>query len=127
MSGEKFYVCKSCGNLVGVIHASGAPLVCCGKPMEALVANSTEAAQEKHVPEVAVNGATVTVKVGSVAHPMTAEHHIAWVYLQTEQGGQRKNLAVGAKPEVEFALAGGDKAVAAFAYCNLHGLWVKEL
>lgn len=124
---EKFYVCKVCGNLVGVVQAGSAPLTCCGKPMEALVPNSTEAAQEKHVPVVVVDGATVKVTVGSVLHPMTAEHHIAWIYLQTEQGGQRKNLAAGAQPEVEFALTGGDKAVAAFAYCNLHGLWVKKL
>ncbi len=70
-----------------------------------------------------VSGDMVTVSVGSTLHPMTEEHFIDWVYLQTTQGGQRKNVCRDGKPEVTFALSGGDKPVAVFAYCNLHGLW----
>lgn len=123
----KFYLCKHCGNLVGMIQSSGAPIVCCGEPMTELKANTVDASQEKHVPAVEIDGDKVTVKVGSVPHPMLPEHHIAWIYLQTEQGGQRKCLEVGGAPEACFKVACGDKPVAAYEYCNLHGLWVKEL
>lgn len=118
-----FYICKKCGNLVGMVHASGVPMICCGEEMTALKANTVDAAKEKHLPVITVSGSTVTVKIGSVDHPMLPEHFIQWVYLETEQGGQRKCLSPGDKPEVSFALTAGDKAVAAYEYCNLHGLW----
>ena len=95
--------------------------------MRALEANTTDAAQEKHVPVVEVNGSLVTVTVGSVAHPMLEEHHIAWIALETDQGMQRKVLAPTGEPKAVFALTEGEKPVAAYEYCNLHGLWKKEL
>lgn len=122
MSKANFYKCETCGNLVGVIHSSGIPLVCCGKNMNKIEANSTDAAGEKHVPSVKVNGKTITVDVGEVPHPMTEEHLIEWVYLETTNGGQRKNLLAGAVPVITFELV-DEKPVAAYAYCNLHGLW----
>ena len=124
---KKFYICKHCGNIIGMIHNTGVPVKCCGENMHELVANSTDAAQEKHVPVVSIDGQQVTVTVGSVAHPMTAEHNIAWVYFQTKQGGQRKALPVDGAPTVSFALTADDAVVAVYAYCNLHGLWVKEV
>ena len=123
----KFYICETCGNLVEVVHASGVPMMCCGKKMTEIVPGTVEASREKHIPEVKVEGNTVTVTVGSVAHPMAAEHSILWVYLETSLGGQRKNLEVGAAPEITFALAEGETPVAAYAYCNLHGLWKKDI
>lgn len=126
MCENRFYICRHCGNLVGLIQDSGAPVVCCGEPMEQLQPNTVEASREKHLPVVAVNGDAVVVKIGEVAHPMTAEHSIQWVYLQTEHGGQRKCLQPGDLPEVTFALA-GDRPVAVYAYCNLHGLWKSAL
>ena len=122
----KFFICKHCGNLVGMIFDSGAPLTCCGEKMTELVPNTVDAAQEKHVPVVTIEGDTVTVKVGSVAHPMLPEHYIQWIYIHTEQGGQRKALKPGDKPEATFLLAEGDKLIATYEYCNLHGLWMKE-
>ena len=122
----KFYICRHCGNLVGVIHDSGVPMMCCGQKMEALVPNTVEASGEKHKPVVNVEGNTVTVNVGSVNHPMLPEHFIEWVYVQTENGGQRKALKPGDDPNVTFSL-GDDKAVAVYAYCNLHGLWMTEV
>ena len=95
--------------------------------MRELKANTTDAAQEKHVPEVSVEGNLVKVKVGSVEHPMTEEHHIAFIYLETENGVARKDLDHTGKPEAVFALAEGEKPVAVYEYCNLHGLWKKEL
>lgn len=124
---QKFFICKHCGNIVGMIESSGAPLVCCGDQMTELVANTTEAAVEKHIPVVTVKDGRVTVTIGSVAHPMLEEHHISWVYLRTDKGGQRKSLEVGAKPEVVFAVTEDETPLEAYAYCNLHGLWKKEI
>ena len=126
MSETKFFICEHCGNIVGMIHNAGVPLVCCGQKMTLLEAGKVEASLEKHVPVVTVEGTAVKVSVGSVAHPMTEEHSITWVYLQTDRGGQRKTLAPGALPEVTFALA-EEKPLAVYAYCNLHGLWKTEL
>lgn len=122
----KFYVCRHCGNLIGMIHSSGVPLICCGDKMEELVPNTVEASGEKHMPQVTVADGIVKVEVGSVAHPMTPEHWIQWVYVQTEKGGQRKNLQPGETPSVSFCVT-DDKPIAVFAYCNLHGLWMAEL
>jgi superoxide reductase len=98
-------------------------MVCCGEQMTELVPNTVDAAKEKHVPVIKVDGKKVTVKVGSVPHPMTEEHLIKWIYLQTEGGAQRKCLNAGDAPEATFMLTEGDKPVAAYEYCNLHGLW----
>lgn len=123
---EKFYICRKCGNLVGMINASGVPLVCCGQPMDALVPNTEEASTEKHLPFVKVNGKEVVVTVGETVHPMLEQHYIQWVYLQTENGGQRRVFYPNQEPTVTFTL-GDDKPVAVYAYCNLHGLWKTEL
>lgn len=122
---NKFYICEHCGNLIGMIHDAGVPMMCCGQRMTKLEAGTVEASREKHIPVVAVDGRTVTVTVGEIAHPMTEEHSILWVYLQTDKGGQRKCLEVGAAPVVTFALA-DENPIAVYAYCNLHGLWMAE-
>lgn len=122
----KFYICRHCGNLVGMINNSGVPMVCCGEKMQALEANTTEAAGEKHIPAVTVDGGNVKVTVGEVKHPMQPEHYIQWVYVQTEKGGQRKSFKPGDEPTATFSVV-DDKVVAVYAYCNLHGLWAVEL
>lgn len=119
----KFYRCDHCGNIIAYAHNSGVAVVCCGEKMKEIVPNTTDAAQEKHVPVIHVSGNLVTVNVGSVDHPMTDEHYITWIALETEQGNQRKELKPGEKPSATFALCDGDKVVSAYAYCNLHGLW----
>ena len=126
MCDNRFYICEKCGNIVGMIHNGGVPMMCCGQKMAKLEADVVEASLEKHIPVVAVEGNTVRVNVGSVTHPMSEEHHIAWVYLQTNRGGQRKCLDVTGAPEVTFALA-DETPVAVYAYCNLHGLWKTDL
>ena len=122
----RFFICKTCGNLVGLVNDGGGKLVCCGKEMEELVPNTVDAATEKHIPVIEVEKNTVTVKVGSVTHPMVDAHFIEWIYIITKQGSQKKCLAPGEEPTAVFALAEGDELVAAYAYCNLHGLWKKE-
>ena len=122
----KFFLCEHCGNLIGMVHDAGVPMMCCGQKMTPLVPNTVDASVEKHMPAVTVEEGVVHVDIGSVEHPMIPEHFIQWVYVQTEQGGQRKNLQPGQAPKVSFCL-GDDKAVAVYAYCNLHGLWMAEL
>ena len=122
----RFFKCMHCGNIIGVIHNAGGPMMCCGEKMTELIPGTTDAAVEKHVPVVSIEGNIVTVKVGEVEHPMLEEHFIQWVYLQTDRGGQRKCLKPGEKPEVKFALC-DEKPVAVFEYCNLHGLWKADI
>lgn len=90
-----------------------------------LIANTVDAAQEKHVPVIEVAGDTVTVKVGSVEHPMLDAHYIEFIVLVTEGGMQMKWLKPGMKPEATFKTI--DKPVSAFEYCNLHGLWKADV
>lgn len=104
----KFYICEHCGNIVTFLQSSGVPVMCCGQKMTELVPDSTDAAQEKHVPVVTVEGSMVDVKVGSAPHPMIPEHYIQWVALETTEGCQIKYLEPGQAPEVKFALAPGD-------------------
>lgn len=120
---QKFFLCKRCGNLAGMIKHSGVKMICCGEPMTELIPNTVEASAEKHLPVVEVVGPTVTVKIGSVPHPMVEEHYIDWVVLQTTKGVQRKSLTPGMEPSVTFVLTEDDQAIAAYAHCNLHGLW----
>ncbi len=123
----EFYRCEHCGNIVIKVSDAGVPVVCCGQPMKKLEPGATDGAFEKHVPAVTVEGSKVTVQVGEVEHPMLPEHFIQWIVLETAQGYQVKKLNAGDKPTAEFIVAEGDKAVAAYEYCNLHGLWVKEI
>ena len=102
------------------------PMMCCGQKMTKLEPGVVEASHEKHIPVVSVDGNIVTVTIGSVEHPMLEEHHIEWVYLQTDKGGQRKCLEVGKPPVVTFALS-DEKPIAAYEYCNLHGLWKADI
>lgn len=122
----RFFVCEHCGNIIGVIHNAGVPMMCCGQKMTELVPNTVEASAEKHLPVVSVDGDKLVVDIGSVPHPMIPEHHIEWVYVQTDRGGQRKCLEVGSDPQVSFALC-DEKLVAVYAYCNLHGLWKTDI
>jgi superoxide reductase len=122
----KFFVCKHCGNVITFIHESGAPVTCCGELMTEIVPNTVEAVTEKHFPVVTVDGNTVSVAVGSVEHPMVPEHFIQWIYLETDKGFQIKYLTPEDKPKAVFVLS-DEKPVAAYEYCNLHGLWKTEI
>lgn len=117
------FKCEHCGNIIAYLKDSGVRVQCCGEEMKPLVPNTTDAAGEKHVPVIAVDGTTVTVTVGAVEHPMLDAHYIEWILLETKEGRQRKTLKPGEKPVAVFSLADGDEVVAAYEYCNLHGLW----
>ena len=119
----KFYQCAHCGQIVAIVKGTGVPIMCCGEAMKEIVPGTTDAAVEKHVPVIEVNGTSVTVTVGSVEHPMLSEHYIEWIALETKSGNQRKALSPGDAPKACFAICEGDEVVAAYAYCNLHSLW----
>ena len=127
MTTQKLFICRHCGNIVVKIHDGGGELVCCGEPMEALVANTVDAAKEKHVPVACVEGDRVYVAVGSAPHPMLEAHYIQWVYLHTTEGGHCKLLQPGAEPKVAFTLNPQEKPLCVYEYCNLHGLWMAEV
>mgnify|MGYP003484393597 FL=1 len=121
----KFYKCETCGNVVVKLVDSKVPLVCCGSNMQELVPNTVDASNEKHVPQVTMlENNMIKVEVGSVAHPMTEEHHIAFIYVETDKGGIKVDLKD--KPEAVVAL-GDAKPLVVYEYCNLHGLWKTEL
>ena len=119
----KFFKCAYCGQIIAKVKDTGVPVICCGEPMQELVANTTDAAQEKHVPVYEVADGVVNVTVGSVDHPMLEEHYIEWIMLQTKNGNQRKALKPGDAPKAAFCIAPDDEVIAVLAYCNLHGLW----
>ena len=116
----KFYKCEKCGSVVVK------PFDNCGEDggkMVELVANTEEAAFEKHIPAVTVNGNAVHVEVGETIHPMLEAHFITFIVLETNRGYQKKELRPGEKPAAQFALTEGETPVAAYEYCNKHGLW----
>ncbi|MCR5767507.1 MAG: desulfoferrodoxin FeS4 iron-binding domain-containing protein [Lachnospiraceae bacterium] len=119
----KFYRCPVCGQIVAIVKKTGAPLVCCGKPMEEIIPGTTDASQEKHVPVYEVKDGKVFVKIGSVPHPMEEAHYIEWIALKTKFGNQRKALKPGDAPEAVFCICEGDEVEAVYEYCNLHSLW----
>ena len=123
----RLYKCEHCGNIAIKVVDSRVPLMCCGQKMVELVPASVDAAVEKHVPVVQVEGNAVHVEVGEVMHPMTEEHLIQMIVLQTARGFQFAQLTEDDKPVADFVVADGDKAEKVFEYCNLHGLWVKEI
>ena len=121
----KFYKCNHCGNVIEKVVDSKVPVVCCGEKMQELIPNTVDASGEKHVPVVTrLDDCRIKVEVGRVAHPMTPEHHISFIYVETENGGIRVNLKD--KPEAVICVC-HDKPVAVYEYCNLHGLWKTEL
>ncbi len=123
---KKFLRCDHCGNLVGVINDAGVPMMCCGQKMTELVPNTTDAANEKHVPVVTAEGDVLKAVVGSVEHPMEEAHYIQWIFVETDKGGHKRTFKPGEKPEAVFNLQ-GEKPVAVYEYCNLHGLWKAEV
>ena len=126
MRKTKFYVCNHCRNIVEMVYDTDIALHCCGDEMQQLRPGTVEASTEKHIPAVTVGQGVVEVNVGSVNHPMEEVHWIEWVQLISDKGSYRKWLNPGESPSVKFLL-GGEKPLAVYAYCNLHGLWKTDL
>ena len=121
----KFYKCARCGNVIVKMVDSGVPVVCCGEQMKELMANTVEASVEKHLPHVTqCADGMLKIEIGSEHHPMSKEHNILFIYVETAKGGIFVNLKN--EPVAEVCV-GNDKPVAVYGYCNLHGLWKKDL
>ncbi len=123
---QKFYRCQHCGNVVDMVRDCGASVYCCGEKMQEIVPDTVEASGEKHIPVYHQEGNAVTVWVGAAAHPMTPEHHIAWICLETKEGIQYKLLDPEEAPQASFALSPGDDVEAVYAFCNQHSLWKNQ-
>ena len=117
----QIYKCEICGNIVEMVHGGKGKLVCCGQPMALYEENSTDAAQEKHVPVVEKTDNGYKVVVGSAAHPMEEDHYIEWIEIIAGGFSSRQFLEPGDAPEAVFVTDLED--VVARAYCNIHGLW----
>ncbi len=126
MSESRFYICKHCKNIIGVIHDEGGNLCCCDDKMTHLKPRNENEWEDKHAPKVKKTQNGIQVDVGEIMHPMTDSHGISWIYLQTDRGGQRKCLEPNTKPTANFSL-NNEKPVAAYAYCNMHGLWKTDI
>ncbi|MDR2513601.1 MAG: desulfoferrodoxin [Christensenellaceae bacterium] len=122
---RKFYRCPHCGNVISFLQNAGVSVVCCGEEMRELTPNTSDAAQEKHLPVGKREGNMLKVTVGSVPHPMTEEHHIAWIAVVEHDRTSRVSLSPTGAPEAAFYV--GDGPVTVYEYCNLHGLWVADL
>lgn len=119
----KFYKCSHCGQIITKLNDKNIPVVCCGQIMQELIAGTTEASLEKHIPVYKTENNIVTVAVGSVIHPMTEDHYIQWVCLETNLGSQIKQLTPNTTPEVTFVIGNNEQIISVYAYCNLHSLW----
>ena len=106
-----------------MIRNMGVPILCCGEKMNEMLPGTTEASGEKHIPVYRTDVNTVSVTVGSAEHPMTKEHYIEWICLETAHGIQYVHLKPEDKPKAEFALCEGDEVRAVYAFCNQHELW----
>lgn len=121
----QFYKSNCSDDVVVKVVDGGQSSTCDNQTMTLLEPNTTDAAGEKHVPVVTrVDDQTIKVEVGSVAHPMLPNHHIAFVYVETERGGVRVDLKD--EPQANICV-GNEKVVAVYEYCNLHGLWKTTL
>lgn len=120
---QKFYVCAHCGNIVALLRDKGVPIYCCSEKMRQLTPGTTETSEEKHIPVYERENNTVHVRVGSMPHPMSEEHYIEWICLETEHGIQYAHLDPDDEPKAKFAICPGDEVRAVCAFCNQHNLW----
>jgi len=123
----KFYRCAHCGQIIAKVKDNKVPVICCGEAMKEIIPNISDGAFEKHVPIITREGDKVIVRVGEVDHPMIEQHYIEWIALKTKCGNQRKELKPGDEPKKCFRVCENDEIIAAYAYCNLHSLFKKEV
>ena len=116
----KLYVCRHCGNVIWKVVDKGVPVTCCGEKMEELVPGTTDAAREKHVPDVKRVGDTVKITVGSVVHPMLEEHYISMIAAVSGDTATVRFPKPGDEPTLTVE---SREPVTAYEICNLHGYW----
>lgn len=119
-----FYKCPICGNVIELIDGDINHMMCCGRKMELLVANSEDAATEKHVPVYERVKDEIVVKVGEVDHPMEKDHYIMWIAQVSDSQTTRVKLYPEQDIAVRFKYVPGSIL---YAYCNKHGLWKTDV
>lgn len=122
----KFYECKTCGNIIIMCEDSGVVPVCCGKVMSELEPLNNDGPYESHVPVIEEDDCCIKVKVGDKTHPMSQEHYIKWIMLETDKGYYVKKLNHYDGPLAYFHVCEDEKILRAYAFCNIHSLWVKD-
>lgn len=120
---KQIYKCNVCGNIVEVLHAGAGELVCCGEAMQLMEEKRENVGREKHLPVIEKIPGKVTVKVGSIPHPMEDKHYIEWVEVASDGKAYREFLKPGDSPEATFEIKA--EKITAREYCTLHGLWKK--
>ncbi len=120
---KRFFICEHCGNIIVMIRDCGVAVQCCGQKMKEIIPGTSDGAEEKHIPVYDVKDGIVIVHIGSTEHPMTPEHYIEWVCIETEDGLQYKQLKPYMSPRVSFLISEKDKIKAVYAFCNKHSLW----
>jgi len=118
---HQIYRCPICGNIIEVLHTGVGELVCCGQPMQLVESKSEDTGFEKHLPVIQKSGNQVTVKVGSIPHPMEESHYIEWIEITADDKVYKKFLKPGDTPEAVFEISA--ETVTTRIYCNVHGLW----
>jgi len=123
----KFFKCTECNTLVEALNPQCCDeMCCCGKPMEMLIPNKLAGLEEKHLPVIKRDGSNITICIGRILHPQTIEHHIKWVELICDGYERRVELKSGDDPIVTFRIHEGERVIAVYAYCSVHGLWRSE-
>jgi superoxide reductase len=118
------YKCEICGNVIEVVHPGAPALVCCGQDMNLMEAQTADSSVEKHVPVIEKTDSGITVKVGSVPHPMEEKHFIEWIEVISGDRKYLKFLKPGQPAEATFPVK--DSPITVREYCNVHGLWKAE-
>lgn len=121
------YVCEKCHLIIDQLAGTGEELFCCGEKLKSLQANTSDGIKEKHLPQCTYQNHQLHVNIGEVEHPMQEEHYIALVMVKMGGLVQRKELKPNEKPKVIFECGDYHGKVEVFEYCNLHGLWKKEI
>jgi superoxide reductase len=123
---NQIYKCNVCGNIVEMVHTGVGQLVCCGEPIQLMDEKTQDQGFEKHLPVIEVTEKGIKIKVGSVPHPMEAEHYIEWIEIIFDGKAGKKFLNSGDAPEAEFEFVKTPDSITVRAYCNIHGLWKAE-
>lgn len=129
-----FMECLRCGNIIMFLEKRGPIPSCCGEPMITATVHTNDGPSEKHVPVIKIITAMeggelirmVSVEIGEVKHPMDKDHYIKWIILETNKGIHLKRLTFGQNPSVNFTLTNDENPISAYAYCNIHGIWMKD-
>ena len=121
------YRCETCGNIIYMIEDSGVVPECCKTEMTRIEANTEDADNEKHIPVIHRYNTNVHILIGEKPHPMTEQHYISHIFLQTDKGLYMHNLGSDEATEAVFKINPDENIAAAYAWCNLHGLWKNDV